>query len=96
MMGQARIRTFNGVPGNLLAFAGQWSFDKGYAGFVSKHALIEHNIEVGLTSPLSYFAKYRPTGRNSTTCASCSSKRLKLASTCFSGQMICTRPFATS
>jgi len=40
-------KRFNGVPGNLLAFAGQLSFDKGYAGFVSfvsKHALIEHYI----------------------------------------------------
>ena len=40
-------KRFHGVAGNLLAFAGQLSFDKGHAGFVSfvsKHALTEHYI----------------------------------------------------
>lgn len=44
---RGRTKRFAGVPGNLLAFACQVSFDKGYAGFVSfvaKHVLVQHYI----------------------------------------------------
>ena len=40
-----QLKIYEGVPGNLVAFACKKSFDKGYAGFVSfdaKTVLIEH------------------------------------------------------
>ncbi len=45
---RGRLKRYAGVPGNLMAYACQLAFDKGYLGFVvfvSKSALIAHYAE---------------------------------------------------